>query len=167
MLIDIRNKKQYNCKTNMKKLTKIELIADIKNLNAICEFITRKNFYEMIVKFYSITSKLYDNIEEIEKFPPRGWTFLRIKTKKRKIAEKAKSDLIYFIKKYGRYTWCNRSTSSDKITKDNIYLQGGYDFFPISVLEIEDNPCSEYVNIDNEIDQRKTDTMKADISWLN
>ena len=151
----------------MKKLTKIELIADMKKLNAICEFITRENFYEMIVKFYSITSKLYDNIEEIEKFPPRGWRILGIKTKKRKEAEKAKSDLIYFIKKYGRYSSRNRSTDGDKITKDNIYLQGGYDFFPISVLEIEDNRYSEYVDIDNEIDQRKTDLAKAGISWLN
>jgi len=72
----------------MENLTKIELIADIKNLNAITKFVTNENFYDMIVKFYSITSKLHDYVEEIQELPLRGNVFLGIKSKERKMAEK-------------------------------------------------------------------------------
>lgn len=146
----------------MKNLSKIELIAAIKNLNAIAGFITHKNFYDMIVKFYSITSKLHDHIEEIEELPLRGKIFLGIKSKERKRAEKAMSNLISAIKEYGRGWPVNRTTKGQTVTKDDIYLDAGIDRFPISILEV--NHYSEYVDIDAYITELKA--ININTNWI-
>lgn len=148
----------------MKNLTRIELVADIKNLNAITRFITNENFYDMIVKFYSITSKLHDHVEEIQGLPLRGKVFLGIKSKRRKMAEKAMSNLISVIKEYGRETNNNRTEKGNVVTKDDIYLDAGIDMFPISILEVEDKHYSEYVDINEHLSELKA--IKLSTSWI-
>jgi hypothetical protein len=147
----------------MKKLSKIDLIVDIKNLDTIIKFMTKENFYDKIVKFYSITSKLHDHVEEIQKLPLRGKVFLGIKTKERKMAEKGMSEFIAVIKKYSRGCSCNRSKKGQPVTKDDIYLDAGIDWFPISILEI-DNRYSEYLDIDAYITEIKAINLNLD--WI-
>ena len=148
----------------MNNITKIDLIASVKNLNAIIEFTTPENFYEMIVKFYSITSKLHDHVEDIQRLPLKGKVFLGIKSKERKMAEKAMSNLISLIKEYGRETNNNRTEKGNLVTKDDIYLDAGIDMFPVSILEIEDNHYSEYVDIDGYLADLRATNLNT--SWI-
>ena len=148
----------------MEKLSKIDLIVAIKNLDTIIKFMSNENFYDTIVKFYSTTSELYDHVKEIQDLHLRGKVFLGIKSKKRKMAEKAMSKFISVIKEYGRGCSCNRSKKGQTVTKDNIYLDAGIDWFPISILEIEKNRYSEYVDIDAHIAELKAINLNLD--WI-
>ena len=147
----------------MEVLTRIDLIVAIKNLDTITKFMNKENFYDMIVKFYSITSELHDHVEEFQDFPLRGRVFLGIKSKKRKMAEKAMSEFIAVIKEYGRGCSCNKSKKGQTVTKDNIYLDAGIDWFSISILEI-DNRYSEYLDIDAHIAELKAINLNLD--WI-
>lgn len=129
----------------MEKITKQSLISLVKDLNGIINNINYENCYDMVVKFFGLTSTLEDNLSEIGKLPIKcvhihrlaGFVIFGFKSKARKKSEETRreaeeknkrieSHRDFFFKEvrkagrdpYGR----NRTKPGEQVTKHNVYF---------------------------------------------
>ena len=147
----------------MEKLSKNELVAQVKNLNVIIENINTENCYDEIVKFFTITSVIQDRTQEIKEFLPTvkgiqfcGWrSAQRKKSKARRLeAEKGCKNFMYEISKAGRNLYgYNRTKPGEDVTKDKIFFGNIGGLITLSVKELEKHTNDVYVqeNIRNQI----------------
>lgn len=164
----------------MEKLSKNELVAQVKNLNVIIEHINTENCYDEIVKFFTITSVIQDRTQEIKEFLPTvkgikfcGWrSTQRKKSEARRFeAEKSCKNFIYEINKAGRSLYgYNRTKPGEDVTKDNIFFGNIEGIITLSVKELEKQPNDAYVqkHIRNQITEFvKSYKNSFNTDWLN
>ena len=164
----------------MEKLSKNELVAQVKNLNVIIEHINTENCYDEIVKFFTITSVIQDRTQEIKEFLPpiegiKFWMWKGNRRKrseaKRAQAEKALQRFISEISKSGRSLYgYNRTKPGEDITKDNIFFGNIEGINTLSVKELEKHPNDAYVqkHIRNQITEFvKSYKNSFNTDWLN
>lgn len=151
-----------------KTTQEIQFIEKVNKLNSVIIGTNVANCYDKALEFFSITSDLHDNLLEIESFPLNGWEFLGIKSKKRKIAETARSKFAQNVIRAGRSTvGPNRTSRGEEVTKYNLFFGNSDDgAIPIKLLEKDIDPHLQQsirIQISNFIESFEG---KFDISWL-
>ena len=119
----------------MRTITKNEVVAVVKNLNMVIDFITPENCYDKVIEFFTITSYLQDHAKELEALLPpiEGFKFCWIKSPWRRKSEarraRAEAALRVFIKeinKVGRdgrnSQGCNRTDQGEAISSNDLYF---------------------------------------------
>ena len=116
------------------------------DLNNIINNIDSKNCYDMVVKFFGLTSTLEDNLDEICQLPLKGVNIFGIKSDARKQAE---ADRTFFVKEVGKAgrDCCshNRTEPQEPVTKDNVYFGGVDGLNTYSVARFERAKDDQYV----------------------
>lgn len=130
----------------MEKITKQSLISLVKDLNGIINNITYENCYDMVVKFFGLTSTLEDNLAEIINLPLKGKEIFRIKSAARKQAEDDRSSFIATVRNAGRDpSGRNRTKIGETVTKHNVYFGDTDGIWTFTVAKFEELKDDEYV----------------------
>ena len=122
----------------MKELKRDAFISKVRSLNLIIREISYENAYQKVVEFFRITSSIQDRMEDVYKFPLRGWSFLGIKSRERKQAEIARSVFMSQITSAGRSkSGPNRTERGEAITKFDVYFGGIYEIPQLAIADLE------------------------------
>jgi hypothetical protein len=118
----------------------------VEDLNGIINNINYENCYDMVVKFFGLTSTLEDNLSEISGLPMKGKKVFRIKSAAREKAEADRSFFIETVRNAGR-DLCgrNRTKPGEQVTKHNVYFGDTDGIWTFPVAKFEELKDDDYV----------------------
>lgn len=146
LIVAAKNKKRQKKMKREQKITKDALISMVNNLNEIIKSINYDNCYDLVVKFFGITSLLDDNWDDVTQLPLKGWKILGIKSKSRKDAEAEYSFFFEEIHKAGRNPYgINRTAPGEPVTKETLYFGDVWGIWTDTVAKFEKTEDDEFV----------------------